>query len=121
MNILLIDTSTRTARVGLIQDEQLTDITEWESTPELGKKLLEVVDELLKKHGLKLEEVERVAVHRGRVGSSFMSLRTGIVTATMLAQALGAELVAVESDDVQTMIREVSQGEVVGIIQPVYS
>src|SRR5688572_12196498 len=104
--ILLIDTSTRTARVGLIQNERLVGVKEWESNPELGRKLVEAVDELLQKHGLKMEDVRRVAVHRGRAGSSFMALRTGIVTGTMLAQASGAELAAVEGKDVETMVRE---------------
>ena len=118
--ILLIDISTRTARVGLIQDEKLVDSQEWESTSELGKKLVEVVDELLKKHDLELKDVTRVAVHRGKAGSSFMSLRTVIVTGTILAEAIGMDLVQLEGDSLETMISEACQGEQVLTIDPNY-
>lgn len=120
MNILLIDTSTRTARVGIIEDEKLLDSKEWESTPELGKQLLEEIDGLLKKHKLIWKDVARVAVHRGRVGSSFMGLRTGIVTATMLAEGSGLELVSVEAEDLDTMVKEACQGRALSVIDPRY-
>lgn len=148
MNVLLIDTSTRTARVGLIRDEKLidqvvkvryappkagakiskaksnfyylVDSKEWESTPELGKKLIEEIDGLLAKHSLRLKDIERVAVHRGRAGSSFMALRTGIVTGTMLAEGIGAELVPIEGNEVETIVRQSCQGKGVQVIIPHY-
>ncbi len=121
MNILFIDTSTKTARVGLIQDQILVDLKEWESTPELGKKLLEEIDTLLKKHALELKDIKRVAVHRGKEGSSFMALRTGIVTGTMLVEAARVELAQIEGDSVEAMVQEACQGEGVQVIEPMYA
>lgn len=118
--ILLIDTSMRMARVGLIQDQKLIDSKEWETTPELGKKLLEEIDGLLAKYNLELKDIQRVAVHRGKEGGSFMALRTGIVTGTMLAQTAGSELVQIQADAVETMVQEACQGEAVQVIEPMY-
>lgn len=120
MNVLLIDTSTRTARVGLLQDEKLVDVKEWESTPSLGKDLVVVIDELLKRHHLELKDVKRVAVHRGKAGSSFMALRTGIVTGTTFAESLGAELVQVEGDSLDTIVEQACQGEAILTVEPNY-
>ena len=64
----------------------------WPITPALGRELLLVIDTLLTKHHVRLNELDRIAVHRGP--GHYSALRHGIITAATLAYATGADLVS---------------------------
>jgi len=95
------------------------DSRKWKSEKQIGIHLLEQIDEMLEKNDISLNDIDRVAVYAGP--GHFSALRSGIVTATMLAEANTTELVSVKGDDLATMISEAIQGKVVDIIDPVYS
>lgn len=118
MNILLIDTSKRQAQVGCIKDGEVIAQRSWESTHQLGIDLLQQIDELAGEVEGFLPNVDRVAVHRGP--GHFSALRAGIVTATMLAEAWGAELVAVASSTADSQIEEAMTGDPAFVVEPVY-
>lgn len=92
MNVLLIDTATRLVRVALMEDQKLIDSREWGRNPDLGKRLLDEIDGLLKRHNLTLREIQGIKVAPGGPESSFMALRTAVVVADMLAQGVGIKV-----------------------------
>jgi tRNA threonylcarbamoyladenosine biosynthesis protein TsaB len=99
MIVLGLDTATAATAVAL----RLGDGTTLEARddpapgahPGHATRLLAMTEELLARAGLRLEEVERIAVGAGP--GTFTGLRVGIATARGLAQSLGAPLVAVSS------------------------
>lgn len=119
--ILLIDTSERVARVAVVANEQFLAVQECGSGPDLGKKIIEAADALLTAKSLTWESITRIAVHRGKVGSSFMALRVGIVTATMLAESLNRELVAVAGELPLDIITQASQAAAIEVVEPFYA
>jgi len=114
MNILIIDTSRPTIWVALVRDGQMVAEKEWPGDPALGVALLQAIDEVTSRQG----PVTRVAVHRGP--GHFMALRTGIVTAQLLAWASGAELVEVTGDDRAALIRQAAEASPVSAPTPTY-
>ncbi|MBI3255486.1 MAG: tRNA (adenosine(37)-N6)-threonylcarbamoyltransferase complex dimerization subunit type 1 TsaB [Candidatus Andersenbacteria bacterium] len=118
MNCLLIDTSKPQVLVALIKDGRVADQESWAGDKTLGTKLLSVIDELLVKNSLKLEDIDRIAVHGGP--GHYSALRSGIVAATFLAQSSGAELVQIEGDDFEIMIQNALAKEPVQVVVPEY-
>ncbi len=116
--ILIIDTAHPTARVLLIDDTSVLAKREWENTPKVGTDLLVYIEEVLEEAGKEKTDITRVAVHAGP--GSYGLVRTGIVTATVLAQAMGAELVAVGGDSEEEMIQSARSGEKTDSIEPKY-
>lgn len=84
MNELLIDTSKLTGKVTLSVDNSPVLSQEIKLTTELGKDLLDAIDSLLQEGKLDFAELDKVSAHRGP-GQRSMALRTGIVTADLLA------------------------------------
>jgi len=117
--VLLIDTSKPQVLVALIKDRKLVGQESWAGDKTLGTKLLSVIDELLVKNSLKLEDINRIAVHGGP--GHYSALRSGIVAATFLSQSNKAELVQLTGDTLEAMVREALQNEPVEIIVPKYS
>lgn len=104
---LFIDITKKEARVELRRGEEILGVRTWENTPSVGRDLLEHISEMLFERNTYLRDVKKIVVNPGP--GHFSALRTGIVTATMLAFATGAELFVVGSD------------RPVDIIEPVYS
>src|SRR5258708_29089058 len=94
--ILIIDTAHPIARIIMADEHVILGKREWENTPKVGTDVLTHIDELLQEIGKDKESITRVAVHAGP--GSYGLVRTGIVTATVFAQSVDAELVAVVGD-----------------------
>lgn len=90
--VLIIDTFGEKAFVALVRGDEVLGERTWQSSPDVGRYVLNAVDELLKEAGLKLEEIGRVAVQAGS-GQHYSALRAGVVVAQMLAYVVGAEVV----------------------------
>lgn len=100
--ILIIDTAHPTARIILVDDEKILGTREWVNTPKVGTDLLVYSDELLKECECVKSSLTRIAVHTGP--GSYGLVRTGIITATMLAQALGAQMVEVNGETAEELV-----------------
>ncbi|RKY01883.1 tRNA (adenosine(37)-N6)-threonylcarbamoyltransferase complex dimerization subunit type 1 TsaB, partial [Candidatus Poribacteria bacterium] len=98
MRVLGIDTSTTTGSIGLIDGdkvvaEHVLDVMETHSS-----RLMPAIDQMLKKAGLSIWDVDLIAVSKGP--GSFTGLRVGVATAKGLAYALRKPIVGVPSLDV---------------------
>ncbi len=100
--ILIIDTAHPTARGILADDEKILASREWVNTPKVGTEVLVYIEEVLQEAGFEKTSITRIGVHPGP--GSYGLVRTGIVTATILAQAVGAELVEVEGETVEELV-----------------
>lgn len=117
MKVLVINTSTPTVYLYLyIEGEAVS--RSWEGTPTLGVDLLQAIDELLNQAGISGHDLDRIGVHKGP--GHFSALRAGIVTATMLAEAWGVDLVSFTSNSPDEQILEVSEADVTNVVVPVY-
>lgn len=97
MNILLIDTSTHTARVALENDGKIVEERTWPGDRTLGRVLLEKISELFQVQSMGWDEIDQIAVIQADSGGSFMAQRTGRITASMLAEANSKEVVVRKS------------------------
>jgi tRNA A37 threonylcarbamoyladenosine modification protein TsaB len=113
MTILLIDTSKPTVWVGLVHDSKVVAEKEWLGDKTIGVKLLEGIEELTQDG-----RPQRIAVHVGP--GHFMALRTGVVTAQLLAQTWGVELVEIGGNERAELIQEAAQGVPVAAITVQY-
>lgn len=93
MVVLIIDTSARMVRVELEREGTVIEKREWESDRTLGRVLLEKISEVLEARKIGWNEIDQIAVIESGSGGSFMAQRTGIVTASMLAEANSKEVV----------------------------
>lgn len=116
--ILIIDTAHPTARVVLVDEEKTFAVKEWENTPKVGTDVLVYIDELLRDVGKVKADITRVGVHAGP--GSYALLRTGIGTATILAQAIGAQLVAVEGEAPEELVQSAKNATPTTSIEPKY-
>ena len=116
--MLIIDTAHPTARIFLADEEKMIVKREWENTPKVGTDLLLYIDEALREVGKEKTDITRIAVHAGP--GSYGLVRTGIVTGTVLAQALEAQLVEVIGDSDDELIKSARTGEIVESIEPKY-
>ncbi len=103
--ILVIDTSGEKAFVALVRGGDVVGERTWESSPDVGRRALNVVDELLKGAGLKLEDVGRVGVGVGP-GRYYSALRAGVTVGSILAYAAGAEMIQLTSSDKSGLVSE---------------
>ena len=98
MNILFIDTSSMILTVGAVRGAKVIS-----RSVDAGQKghtgiLLSVIDDVLKKSALDVNDVEAVALVVGP--GSFTGIRIGAATATAIAQAVGAKRISVTAFDV---------------------
>lgn len=117
--ILIIDTAHPTARIVCADDTAVLGKREWENTPKVGTDLLTHIEELLQELGKQKTDITRIAVHAGP--GSYGLVRTGIVTATVLAQSIGAELVGVSGDSEDEVVASARTAERVDAVEPKYS
>ncbi len=87
MNTLLIDTSSnKEIRVGLVIGEKKY-LMKRKVDFQKAQVVLPMIDELLKKHHLKLSQLEKIEVNSGP--GSFTGIRVGLSVANALRFALG--------------------------------
>lgn len=118
MNILLIDTSRREALIALIKDDSIIASRSWVAERDLGRRLIEAIDDILAETGLKREDIGRVAVHKGP--GNYSALRNGIVTASVLSWVLSSELVEVSEADLSQIVSQALVNTPVQAIKPQY-
>lgn len=118
MIILIIDTAHPTARVILADNDKVLATREWPNTPKIGTDLLVYIEEVLQEAGVEKTSLARIAVHSGP--GSYGLVRTGIVTATILAQAVGAQLVGTEGETVEELLENARKAEPVGSVEARY-
>ena len=95
MLVLGIDTATRTASIGLTDQERIVGEFSLQVERVHSKRLMPMVDQLLTSAGLDVNQVEGIAVSAGP--GSFTGLRIGMATAKGLAYALSIPLVGVST------------------------
>ncbi|HSX25277.1 MAG TPA: hypothetical protein VLG69_04895 [Candidatus Andersenbacteria bacterium] len=117
--LLTIDTAHPTARIIFADEKAILGKREWENTPHVGTDLLVNIEELLREIGKEKTDITKVAVHAGP--GSYGLVRTGIVTGTVLAQAVAAELVAASGNTEEELLESARNGEIVDGIEPKYS
>lgn len=94
---LIIDTAHPTAAVFVTDGKKVLGKKEWANTPKAGTDLLVRIEELLKELKIDKTSITKIAVHVGP--GSYGLVRTGIVTATILAQTIGAEILEIAGED----------------------
>lgn len=94
--ILLIDTTTKTAKIGLAEDDKIIATDSWFALQELAENLTEKIEKLLQKNGRTLRQLEKILVHSGPGG--FSSLRIGVTEANVLAYGLGIPVWGIEGE-----------------------
>lgn len=117
--LLIIDTAHPTARVTLADNASVLAMREWVNTPQVGTDLLLCIQEVFQGVGQKVDHISRIGVHAGP--GSYGLVRMGIVTATLLAQASGAELVSISEEGRDEAVEEARKLPPVSIIEPKYS
>jgi len=93
MNILAIETTGAEASVALINDEGEVFMEISDQKMSHLQNLMPMVDNLLKKRGLSIDDINCIAVSEGP--GSFTGIRIGVSSARALAQALGLMTVGV--------------------------
>ena len=95
MKILAVDTSTKMGSVALTEDENLIAQIQLNVEVTHTERLLPAIENLFNQTGLKLEQMEGLALAIGP--GSFTGLRVGLATMKGFAQALALPLVGVSS------------------------
>ncbi|MDO8512337.1 MAG: tRNA (adenosine(37)-N6)-threonylcarbamoyltransferase complex dimerization subunit type 1 TsaB [bacterium] len=96
MFYLLIDTTTKTVKIGLAENGVVFASDSWFALQELAENLTEKIEALLKNNGKTLQQLEKILVHSGPGG--FSSLRIGVTEANVLAFGLGVPVWGIEGE-----------------------
>lgn len=99
---LIIDTAHPTARVIIADGEKVLGLREITNTPKVGTDLLVYMEELLTELKIEKKSFTKVAVHTGP--GSYGLVRTGITTAAVLADTIGAECVHITGETESELI-----------------
>lgn len=93
MNILAIETTGAEASVAVINEKEEVFMEASDEKLSHLQNLMPMVDILLKKRGLTIDDIDYIAVSEGP--GSFTGIRIGVSSARALAQALGLETIGV--------------------------
>ena len=93
MNILAIETTGAQASVALIDETGQVSLETSDQKMNHLQNLMPMVDTILSKRGLKIDDLTYIAVSEGP--GSFTGIRIGVSSARALAQALGLETIGV--------------------------
>ncbi len=95
MKILAIDTSNKMASVSVFEDERLLNEEFSDDQKTHSEKLLPMIDDVLKKEGMTIRDIELFVVSVGP--GSFTGIRIGVATIKGMAQALNKKVISVTS------------------------
>jgi len=95
MNWLILETSSRVARVGLARDGVLVLATHLDDARRHARDLAATIDSFLKAEALVPRDVTGVMVSQGP--GSYTGLRVGLMSAKAFAYATGCQLIAVDT------------------------
>lgn len=116
--ILLLDTSTYTCKLSLIDGDWRYD-DEWLAARELAKGLLGYLKEQLQKNGKSWKDISGIVAFRGP--GSFTGLRIGLTVLNTLADAESLPIVGATGENWQTDgLRRLEAGEDDKIVLPEY-
>lgn len=96
--IVLLDTSTPTCRLTLVQDDARHEYS-WEAGRALARDLLRFLDDSLAKNGAGLKDITAIGVMKGP--GSFTGLRIGLTVMNTLADDLKLPIVGATGDNWQ--------------------
>jgi len=94
-NWLIVETSGRVARLGLARGDRVVRAAELGESRRHARDLTSTIDAMLKAESLRPADLTGVMASRGP--GSYTGLRVGLMTAKVLAYALGCELRAVDT------------------------
>lgn len=120
MKFLIIDSSNTPAFVRLYEEKKLLGEARWLADGALGVNLIAAIDGLLADNGSKKEDINRIAVFRGP-GTRSSIVRVGVVVASVMSRAVGAELVSVDGTDKEVMVEQALGNAVVSRVEVVYT
>jgi len=117
--ILLIDTTTQTAKIGLVEDNKIIAQNSWDANQKLAEELVGEITKLLSENKKTLKQLENILVHNGPGG--FSTLRIGVTAANTLGFGLDIPVFGIEGEfsSLEEMLnkpREASDGPV----KPIY-
>ena len=116
--ILLLDTSTATCRLSLVDGDARHDF-EWLAERQLAKGLLEYIKTQLSAQSKTLYDISAIGVLQGP--GSFTSLRIGLTVCNTIADSLGVAIVGETGDDWQSKcLDRLQAGNNQRIVMPVY-
>ena len=116
--ILLLDTSTMTCRLSLLDGDNRYD-DEWEANRELAKGLLRYLHDQLAAQGKNWNDLTGIGVLRGP--GSFTGLRIGITVLNTLADSLHVPIIGALGERWQAeAVRRLEAGEDDKIVLPEY-
>ena len=92
---LLIDTSTSNLTVSIINNEEVLYKYQETILSDMSSKLLPIIDNGLKEHNLKLENIDKIFVVSGP--GSFTGIRVGVTVAKTIAWALKKDIIPLSS------------------------
>ncbi len=116
--IVLLDTSTPTCRLTLIDGEQRHE-AEWEAHRELAKGLLGYIEAELGKQQKTFSDITTLGAFKGP--GSFTGLRIGLTVLNTLADSLAVPIVGETGDDWQERaLTRLEAGENEQIVLPLY-
>jgi len=93
--IICLETATNLCSVALCSNEGLVSLRESHDTKSHASMITVFIDEILKEQGLKVKDLEAIAVSRGP--GSYTGLRIGVSAAKGLAYASSIPLIAVDT------------------------
>jgi tRNA threonylcarbamoyladenosine biosynthesis protein TsaB len=116
--ILLLDTSTNTCKISLVDDNKRIDDL-WQSDRNLARNLLKHVHELLLSNKFDWSDIRAIGVFKGP--GSFTGLRIGLTTANTIADGLNIPIVGSVGDDWQDLaLNRIKNNETDKIVLPEY-
>ncbi|MDB5176678.1 MAG: HAD-superfamily hydrolase, subfamily variant 3 [Candidatus Saccharibacteria bacterium] len=116
--ILLLDTSTPTCHLTLVDGEKRFD-EEWLAERQLAHGLLSFIDKQLNQHGYSLSDLTGIGTFRGP--GSFTGLRIGLTVLNTLADGKQIPIVGTDGEEWQsTALRRLMSGENDQIVLPLY-
>ena len=95
MKILAIDTSSEICSTAILENEILIDENNLDNGKTHSENLMPLVDELLKRNNLKIEEIEMLACSVGP--GSFTGIRIGVASMKPIAEVLNIKVASVTS------------------------
>ena len=107
MKILAIDTSSEMCSTAILENDQVIDENNLDNGRTHSENLMPLVDELLKRNQLKVEEIEMLACCVGP--GSFTGIRIGVASMKPIAEVLNIKIASVTS--LETLAKNVENSQ----------
>ena len=119
MLVLTIRTDKPEAEIGLFESREKLAYETWTAHRSLGLTIYSKIDELLRKSGKKLPEVQAIVAYKGP--GSFTGLRIGLTVGNTLAYALPCKIAGATGEEwIMDGIAALLSGKDEGSVMPEY-